>query len=229
MNLRIFDSTDELIRAAARAIVDAIAPRVATSIALSGGSTPKPLYKMLGESPWREELAKSPITWVVVDERYVPESDPQSNSAMIRQTLFANGLSDGHRFLRFRTELDDPATTAEEFGREWQSLGLTDLDLILLGIGDDGHTASLFPGTEVLNVEDRMAAAVFVPKVDMWRVTVTKPVIRGAKQRMVLATGASKKPILEAIRNGADYPIAAVTRGLDATWFFVDRAAAPAR
>jgi len=229
MNLRIFDSTDDLIRAAARAIVDAVPPGVATSIALSGGSTPKPLYKMLGESPWREELAKSPITWVVVDERYVPESDPQSNSAMIRQTLFANGMSDGHRFLRFRTELNDPAKTAEEFSREWQSLGLTDLDLILLGIGDDGHTASLFPGTEVLNVEDRIAAAVFVPKVDMWRVTVTKPVIRAAKQRMVLATGEAKKPIFEAMRNGADYPIAVVTRGLDATWFFVDRAAAPAR
>jgi 6-phosphogluconolactonase len=229
MNLRIFDSTDELIRAAARAIVDVVAPGVATSIALSGGSTPKPLYKMLGESPWREELAKSPITWAVVGERYVPESDPQSNSAMIRETLFANGISDGHRFLRFRTELNDPQKTAEEFSREWQSLGLTDLDLILLGIGDDGHTASLFPGTEVLNVEDRIAAAVFVPKVGMWRVTVTKPVIRAAKQRMVLATGASKKPIFEAMRNGADYPIAAVTRGLDETWFFVDRAAAPTR
>ena len=148
---------------------------------------------------------------------------------MMEKTLFANGMSTAHRFLRFRTELNDAATTAEEFARKWQSLGLTDLDLILLGIGDDGHTASLFPGTEVLNVEDRMAAAVFVPKVDMWRVTVTKPVIRAAKQRMVLATGASKKPILEAMRNGADYPIAAVTRGLDATWFFVDRAAAPAR
>jgi 6-phosphogluconolactonase len=227
MNLRIFESTDDLIRAAARTIAQSIEPGKAMSIALSGGSTPKPLYAMLGSSPWREELARAPITWVVVDERYVPESDPQSNSAMIRETLFANGMSEGHRFLRFRTELGDPQKTAEEFAREWESLGLSELDLVLLGIGDDGHTASLFPGTEVLGVEDRIAAAVFVPKVDMWRVTITKPVVRGAKQRMVLATGASKKPILEAVREGADYPIAAVTSGLDATWFFVDRSAAP--
>jgi 6-phosphogluconolactonase len=227
MNLRIFDSTDDLVRAAARTIAQSVVPDTPMSIALSGGSTPKPLYEMLGSSPWREELARAPITWVVVDERYVPESDPQSNSAMIRQTLFANGMSEGHRFLRFRTELSDPHATADEFAREWESLGLRELDLVLLGIGDDGHTASLFPGTEVLSIEDRIAAAVFVPKVDMWRVTITKPVIRAAKQRMVLAAGAAKRPILEAVREGAGYPIAEVTRGLDATWFLVDRAAAP--
>lgn len=227
MNLRIFESTDDLLRAAGRAIVQKVQPGVAMSIALSGGSTPKPLYTMLGESLWREELAKAPITWVVVDERYVHESDPQSNSAMIRQTLFAHGISEGHRFLRFRTELNDPQKTAEEFAREWQSLGIGELDVIMLGIGDDGHTASLFPGTDVLNVDDRIAAAVFVPKVDMWRVTVTKPVIRAAKERMVLAAGAAKRPIFEAVRNGADYPIAQVTRDLDATWFYIDRAAAP--
>jgi 6-phosphogluconolactonase len=228
MNLRILDSTDDLVRAAARTIMQSVEPGTPMSIALSGGSTPKPLYEMLGSSPWREELARAPITWVVVDERYVPESDPQSNSAMIRQTLFANGMSEGHRFLRFRTELLDPRETADDFAREWESLGLHELDLVLLGIGDDGHTASLFPGTDVLSVEDRIAAAVFVPKVDMWRVTITKPVIRAAKQRMVLVAGASKRPILEAVRDGADYPIADVTRGLDATWFLVDRTAAPA-
>jgi 6-phosphogluconolactonase len=99
---------------------------------------------------------------------------------------------------------------------------------VLLGVGDDGHTASLFPGTDVLQVEDRIAAAVFVPKLDMRRVTITKPVIRAAKMQMVLAAGASKRPILEQIRAGADYPIAQATRDAGETWWLVDRAAAPA-
>jgi 6-phosphogluconolactonase len=227
MNLRIFETNDELLQATARTIAQAVVPGQPISIALSGGGTPKPLYAMLGRAPWRDELARAPITWVVVDERYVPESDPQSNSAMIRETLFAQGMSEGHRFLRFKTELNDPEATAQEFAREWESLGLTNVDVVLLGIGDDGHTASLFPGTPVLDVEDRVAAAVFVPKVDMWRVTITKPVIRDAKLRLVLVAGASKKPVLEGVRDGVDYPIAAVTRGLDETWFLVDRAAAP--
>src|SRR5262249_31947203 len=143
------------------------------------------------------------------------------------KTLFADGMAPSHRFLRFPTELNDPAATARAFEDEWRRLGLTTLDLVLLGIGDDGHTASLFPGTEVLHVEDRIAAEVFVPRLDAWRVTITKPVIRAAKARMVLAAGAAKRPILEQVRAGADYPIAQVTRDAGETWWLVDRAAAP--
>ena len=130
------------------------------------------------------------------------------------------------RLLRFKTEIGDPARTAEEFEREWRDLGLDRLDIVLLGIGDDGHTASLFPGTDVLQVEDRIAAAVYVPRLNAWRVTLTKPVIRAAGLRIVLATGASKRPILQEVRAGAEYPIALVTREVE-TWWFVDRDAAP--
>ena len=108
-----------------------------------------------------------------------------------------------------------------------QSFGVAEavaFDLLTLGIGDDGHTASLFPGTTALGVDDRIATEVFVPKLDMWRVTITKPVIRGAKLRIVLAAGESKREMLKQIRDGADYPIAQVTSGVE-TWWFVDRAA----
>ncbi|MEA2339279.1 MAG: 6-phosphogluconolactonase [Thermoanaerobaculia bacterium] len=226
MNLRIFDSTDDLLAAAARTIVQRVQSGART-IALSGGSTPKPLYAMLGASPLREQLADFPITWIVVDERYVPIDHPESNAGMMQQTLFANGMSPTHRFLRFRTELNDPAATARAFEDEWRTLGITQLDLILLGIGDDGHTASLFPGTPVLDVTDRIASEVFVPRLDTWRVTITKPVIRAATLRLVLATGAKKKPILEAVRDGVgDYPIAQATAGTE-TWWLIDRDAAP--
>jgi 6-phosphogluconolactonase len=223
MNLRIFDTLDDLHQAAARTILQRVEAG-ARVLALSGGSTPQPLYQRLGEAPLREALAAFPITWVVVDERYVPLDHPDSNAGMMQRTLFAHGLSEGHRFLRFRTELGDPAVTAVAFEDEWRSLKIANLDLALLGVGDDGHTASLFPGTPVLDVEDRIAAAVFVPKLDAWRVTMTKPVLRAAALRMVVAPGAKKKPIIEQIKSGADYPIAQVTAGVE-TWWFVDREA----
>lgn len=221
MNLRIFETTDELTRGVAAAIHDRV-QQGARSIALSGGSTPKPLYQLLGES---EALREMLITWVVVDERYVPIDDPQSNAGMIEKTLFARGRAPNHRFLRFRTELEYPGETARAFEREWKTLGLQTLDLVLLGVGDDGHTASLFPGTPVLDVSDRLAAAVHVARLDSWRVTLTKPVLRDAGMRFVLAAGASKKPVIESVRQGGSgYPIETVTAGVE-TWWFVDRAA----
>ena len=220
MNLRTFDTVADLLSAAERAIVQRINEGT-RSIALSGGSTPKPLYESLGRN---EALRAIPLTWVIVDERYVPVDDPQSNAGMIEKTLFAKGMAPAHRFLRFKTELGDPAATAREFERDWRALSLDRLDLVLLGMGDDGHTASLFPGTPVLQVEDRIAAEVYVPRMNSWRVTLTKPVLRAAQMRFVLAAGAAKRPVLERVRGGSGDPIAQVTQGTE-TWWFVDKAA----
>lgn len=225
MNFRIFDTPDDAVSALARTIVQRVEGKERASIALSGGSSPKPLYEMLGAAPLRDQLAKTAITWVVVDERYVPKSDPQSNAAMIERTLFAGGMSPGHDFLQFHTELNDPEKTAETFEREWTSRGVESLDVVLLGAGEDGHTASLFPGTPVLDVADRIAAAVFVPRLEQWRVTITMPVIRAAKLRIVLAAGASKQKIIAELQGGADYPVQRATGGEIETWWFVDRAA----
>lgn len=213
MNVRIFESADDLAHAAARTVLQKI-EEGARTIALSGGSTPKPVYELLGRA------APADVTWVVVDERYVPMSDPQSNAAMIERTLHPA------RLLRFKTELGDPAATARAFEDDWRSLGIARLDLVLLGMGDDGHTASLFPGTTALQVEDRIATEVWVEKLKMWRVTLTKPVLRDAALRIVLAAGEAKRPVLEQVRAGVEHPIAQVTRGVE-TWWMIDRAAAP--
>src|SRR3989442_7733464 len=138
MNLRIFDTVDQLISAAARTLLQKI-DGGARSIALSGGSTPKPLYALLGQ-----QLPQLAITWVIVDERCVPIDDPQSNAGMIQKTLFARGIPPGHRFLRFHTELKDPPRIAAEFEKEWRAAALDHLDVDLLGVGEDGPTASLF-------------------------------------------------------------------------------------
>jgi 6-phosphogluconolactonase len=213
MNLRIFDDPDSLARAAARTIRQS----GAMTIVVTGGSTPKRLYELLGED------LPPDVTWILLDERYVPLGDPQSNAAMIERTLFARGLPD--RWLRFRTELNDPAETARAFEADWQRLGISDVDLVLLGCGDDGHTASLFPETSALAIEDRIAVENWVPRLNQWRETLTFPVIRAAKLRMVLATGESKAPVIRDVRAGTDYPITRATQGVD-TWWFVDRTAA---
>jgi len=214
MNLRVFDDLEALSRAAERSIRQS----GAQTVAVTGGSTPKRLYELLGES------LPAGVTWVLVDERYVPMKDPQSNAAMVERTLFRQGLPE--RWLRFKTELNDPAETARVFEEDWKALGIGDLDLVLLGCGDDGHTASLFPGTPVLDVQDRIASEVFVPRLDQWRVTLTLPVIRAARMRIVLAAGESKAPILREVREGADHPIARATNGVE-TWWMVDALSAP--
>lgn len=226
MNLRIFDTPEALVSAAARLIEQRVAERETATVALSGGSTPKPLYELLGGSPHLDALAKTAITWVVVDERCVPPDDPQSNAAMMQKTLFRSGIPPSHRFLRFRTELNDPALTARTFEDDWRRLGLQTLDLILLGMGDDGHTASLFPGTSVLDVNDRIAAEVFVPRLEQWRVTLTLPVIRAAKLRVILVAGETKAPVLRDVRDGREYPVSKATGRDIETWWLVDRAAA---
>ena len=212
MNLRVFDDAEDLGQAAARTILQS----GAKTIGVTGGATPKRLYEILSQS------LPLDVTWVLVDERYVPMSDPQSNAAMIERTLFAHGVPE--RWLRFKTELNDPPATAHLFEEEWRTFGIEALDLVLLGCGDDGHTASLFPGTPVLDIENRIASEVFVPRLDQWRVTLTLPILRAAKLRLVLATGAAKANVIREVREGAQHPVALATNGLE-SWWLVDRAA----
>jgi 6-phosphogluconolactonase len=208
MNLRIFENYENLSHAAARTIRQS----GAKTIAVTGGSTPKRLYELLGES------LPEDVTWVLVDERYVPFDDPQSNAAMIERTLFRKGLP--ARWLKFDTSLNDPALTARRFEEQWD---FGDLDLVLLGCGEDGHTASLFPGTPVLDVAGRIASEVYVPRLSQWRVTITMPVIRAAKQRLVLASGESKMAVVERVRAGEDLPVTRATAGVE-SWWLVSRA-----
>lgn len=225
MNLRIFDNADDLTRAAARTIMQQLQRNVPATIGVSGGSTPQPLYELLGSTPLRDAIAETPVTWVVVDERYVPMSHPRSNASMIERTLFANGMSANHRFIRFETELKNPAATAVAFETSWRNAGIEHLDIAILGCGEDGHVASLFPGTAVLDVNDRVASEVFVPHLDEWRVTMTMPVLRASRFRMLLVAGEAKAQVIREVQAGVPHPVTLATAGME-TWWFIDRAAA---
>lgn len=224
MNARIFENADDLIAAAAETVLQHVRATDRAVIGISGGSSPEPLYRLLALPPYREKLASHSIVWVLVDERYVPVSDPQSNAAAIQRTLFANGVAASHRFLCFDTTFEHARDSVAAFESEWNALGIERIDIAFLGLGtDDGHTASLFPDTEALQATG-IATSVFVPKLDQWRVTLTKDVLRDAGVRLVLATGAAKSAVLSRIRAGERLPIVEVTEGLE-SWFFVERSA----
>ena len=163
---------------------NALGERNEFRLALSGGNTPAPVYTRLAaighDLPW--DLTR--ITFG--DERCVPPDDRQSNFRMARETLLAPAAVPEKSILRMRGEID-PQTAAQEYQDQLDLLAaqrgepIYRHDLILLGLGDDGHTASLFPGTAALDETIRRVVANFVPKLDTWRLTFTFPLINHAR------------------------------------------------
>ncbi|MBI2215025.1 MAG: 6-phosphogluconolactonase [Acidobacteria bacterium] len=227
MNFRVFDTVDDLVSGVVATIVARAEAGDRAVIALSGGTTPEVVYRRLGSGEALERLAKRRVLWVMGDERCVPPDHEMSNSRMVSRSLFAAGLPEEHEFLRFRTELDDPAAIANDFEERWNTLRVERLDVAMLGVGEDGHTASLFPGTDVLSVEDRIAKQVWVEAMKSWRVTLTMPALRAARMRIVIANGAKKRAILTELRDGAAFPVADAMRGGENAWWFVDLDAYP--
>ncbi|PYJ33028.1 MAG: 6-phosphogluconolactonase [Verrucomicrobia bacterium] len=192
-------------------------------IALSGGNTPRPVYTRLAaigrDLPW--DLIR--ITFG--DERCVPPDDAESNFRMARETLLAPAAVPEQSILRLRGELD-PQTAAQEYQDHLDDIAteggepIYRHDLILLGLGDDGHTASLFPETAALDETIRRVMANFVPKFNTWRLTFTFPLINAARHILFLV-GASKNPaLIELVLQGdSQYPAARVNPSAgDVTW-----------
>jgi len=180
----------------------ALDQRDRAQIALSGGSTPARAYRLLnGEHlPWNR------VDVVLGDERWVPASDPASNARMLSETLLAaDGPGSGARFHPVPTELDSPEASVQAFERHVRQLCPGDppiFDVMLLGLGDDGHTASLFPGTAATSVRDR-AVTIGAGK-GMERITLTAPVLSAARHVIVLVSGASKRQALQRLLDPAE-------------------------
>ena len=192
-------------------------------LALSGGNTPIPIYMRLAaighDLPW--ELTR--ITFG--DERCVPPDDRQSNFRMARETLLAPAEVPEKSILRMRGEID-PQTAAQEYQDQLDLLAaqrgepIYRHDLILLGLGDDGHTASLFPGTVALDETIRRVVANFVPKLDAWRLTFTLPLINHARHVCFLVGAAKHADLIERVLKGdSQFPASRVDPSAgDVTW-----------
>lgn len=180
------------------------------TVALSGGSTPRALYQLLTQPPQREAIDWSRVHVFFGDERTVPPDDEQSNYRMARETLLDNVPIPHAQIHRIEAERQPGDAAARYEAVLNEVFGLApgekpDFGLILLGIGPDGHTASLFPGTEALGETDRLVVANVVPQLDTTRVTLTIPVITEAQHVMVLAAGADKA---EAVWRAIEGPFA---------------------
>lgn len=177
----------------------AIAARASFSVALSGGQTPLRMYELLTEpsSALRVNWPLLEVFWG--DERCVPPTDPESNFGQAMQYFERPPLNQA-KFHRMKAEVED----REKAAREYEKLVLKScssgrLDMVLLGIGADGHTASLFPKTAALKEEQKLFVPNFVPQLNSWRQTITFPAIDQARAVYVLAFGKTKSKILKQI------------------------------
>jgi len=202
---------------------NALGERNEFRIALSGGNTPRPVYTRLAAI--RHDLPWDLIRITFGDERCVPPDDAESNFRMAWETMLAPAAVPEQSILRLRGEID-PQTAAQEYQDHLDAIAteggepIYRHDLILLGLGEDGHTASLFPGTAALDETIRRVMANFVPKFNTWRLTFTFPLINAARDILFLV-GASKNPALieRVLQRDSQYPAARVNPSAgDVTW-----------
>lgn len=244
--LEVFDTADAMLDATAEAVVEIAVRRIAErgrfTLALAGGSTPRGLYQRLS-GPWRARVDWSRVHVFWGDERMVPPGHPDSNYRMAREALLDHVPIPAAQIHRMAGEAD-PAAAEQEYAAALaahlepaphshaspgQPSHVTPaFDLVLLGLGDDGHTASLFPGKSAGQETNRLVVAEHVDAARGWRLTLTPPLLNAARHTVWLVAGAAKAPALAAVLEGPSapdqYPAQRIT-GRDVRWM-VDRAAA---
>lgn len=226
----VFASGEQLSHAAARYFVrianEAIAAHGRFMVALSGGSGPKKLYGVLASEPYRGQIdwSKAEIFWS--DERNVPPDDPESNYHLALEGLLKPLAIPESRVHRAPAEEADRVAASEKYAQELRRIFGTDgvpaFDLMQLGMGPEGHTASLFPHQESLQEKTRLVIPVVVPKPPPPRLTFTPPVLNAARHTLFLVTGGEKAEAIQAVLEGPyqpeEYPAQIVRPAGDVTW-----------
>jgi 6-phosphogluconolactonase len=231
MEFKVFNDPAAVAHAAAEYFVN-LAPR---SVALSGGSTPRVLYELLANpnEPFRDQIRWDETHFFFSDERHVPPDHPDSNFRMVNEALFSRAPvppENIHRIPAENPSAEEAAKNYEIDLRKSFAEGIPAFDLVLLGLGEDGHTASIFPGSEVLHEAKRWVAAPWVEKLNTYRITLTLPLLNNGKSVVFLVTGASKAEILRTLMNTETnpdlYPAQAISPTNGAVSWLVDEAAA---
>ncbi len=229
--LEIVPSPHHLVRTAADRFVslasEAIANRGRFAVALAGGSTPEPAYALLAEPPIVHKVDWTRVEVFWGDERCVPPDHPDSNYRMARRAFLDHVPIPEENVHRMRGELPPDEAVAAYRLELQKALGADGrFDLILLGMGPDGHTASLFPGTDAVDERTRSVVAVHVEALDAWRITLTLPVINAARRVIFLVSGEAKAETLARVYAGELLPAALVEPVCGELTWLVDRAAA---
>lgn len=199
------------------------------TIALSGGKTPELLYKILAQSPVKENIPWKKIIITFGDERFVPPTSDESNYKMANEVLLKKVPIHLKNILRIKTENISPALAAAAYEKTIKKYisEKNPFDLILLGIGEEGHTASIFPGSPLLKEKKKLVKEVFVKEKNMYRISFTLPCINRAKNVLFMVSGENKKDILKKIFSGKhpSLPASMVKPAGNLIWI-LDKAAA---
>lgn len=210
--LRIFQDDKSLTAAAVEKFCflaqNAIHQRGNFTAALSGGSTPRSLYQALASPPYLSQIDWRKVHLFWGDERHVPPDHPESNFRMVKEAMLDEIPIPDENVHRVPAELDvhQAAQKYEEDLKAFFKADWPRFDLVLLGMGSDGHTASLFPGSAGLSEEDRWFISNFDPKSQEWRLTLTKNAINSARQVMVIISGQAKAAALAKAIEGSATP-----------------------
>jgi 6-phosphogluconolactonase len=207
-----FADLNALSDAAARLFADqaeqASAARGRFSVALSGGSTPNRTYERLVQLPFRDRVPWSKVHFFWGDERCVPADDPRSNFRAARQAMLDHVPIPPEQIHPI-PGVQEPRAAAEQYEtllRGFFGEGPPRFDMVFLGLGENGHTASLFPGTPVLDERQRWVAEVYVAEEDLFRVTLTAPLLNQAAVVVFLVAGAAKAAVLRDVLEGPQDP-----------------------
>jgi 6-phosphogluconolactonase len=224
----------------ARAAADRIMARIAANgdrvaICLTGGSSPKQLYQLLATDTYRSQIPWQRVHWFIGDERFVPADDPLNNMGMARRT-FLDLCAPAANVHAIPTDIADPEEAARHYESELQSFyGVDQLDsarplfdVVLMGVGPDGHTASLFPGYPAMGETERWVVGVAQAHVEPFvpRVTLTLPALSSCREMLFEVSGADKRAILTRVLAGENLP-ANRAHSMGETIWLVDKAALP--
>jgi 6-phosphogluconolactonase len=215
-SVEVLPTTDDLVRAAAERIVSVVGESVKRNgrsmIALSGGSTPRNVYKLLGSEEFSARVPWNALHLFWSDERCVAPEHADSNYKMVKEALLDVIDIPPANVHRIRGErIPTEAARAYEQGMKHlfgsQDTSVPDFDLVLLGLGEDGHTASLFPGTTALQEKDRLVTDLYVDKLHRHRITMTYPLINASQHILFIVSGKGKAAILRDVLQGTrQYP-----------------------
>ncbi len=239
--LRLFADAETISQAAAgefvRCATEALAARGRFTVALSGGSTPQHLYQLLAAPPFRTGVDWKRVEVFWGDERCVPPDHRDSNYRMAREAMLDRLPIPLNQIHRIEAERPDRAAAARDYQAGLARVFGIDptgeppgLDLVLLGMGPDGHTASLFPGTTALNETQKWVVANYVPRFATDRITLTVPILNRARQVLFLVAGTDKAErlaeVLEGPHDPTRLPSQLIQPSVGKLLWFVDRAAA---
>jgi 6-phosphogluconolactonase len=236
-HVRVFADAAEVARAAAQRFAElaaaSVAERGAFSVALAGGNTPRSVYELLAGGEFSEKIDWPSVHVFFGDERAVPPDHPDSNYRMANEALLSRVPVPAPNVHRMKGE-GDAAANARQYEDELRGFfgdaAWPRFDLVMLGMGDDGHTASLFPDTAALEEQRAWAAADWVEKLGAWRLTLTAPAVNAARNVLFLVTGAAKaarlREVLRGERDPARLPSQLIAPADGSLEWFIDRAAA---